>query len=206
MNLESKFCPSQNKKKPACYLCYYRPQRSWGKVMFLQVCVILFTGEGVPDQVHPLDQVHTPPGPGIPPGPGTLSPRPGTPQDQVKPPDQVHPPGPGTPSQDQVHPSRTRSTPLDQVPHPPNPPDQVPPWTRYTPPGHSMLGDTVYARAVRILLECNLVYDQFLLQFRLHRDFFLKQILNVKMFCCKRFHTTLLATVFSAIMSTLPNC
>ena len=27
---------------------YYRPQRSWGKVMFLQVCVILFTG-GVPD-------------------------------------------------------------------------------------------------------------------------------------------------------------
>ena len=24
--------------------CYYRPQRSWGKVMFLHVCVILFTG------------------------------------------------------------------------------------------------------------------------------------------------------------------
>ena len=23
---------------------FYRPQRSWGKVMFLQVCVILFTG------------------------------------------------------------------------------------------------------------------------------------------------------------------
>ena len=45
---------------------FYRPQRSWGKVMFLQVCVILFTG-GVPDQVHP-------------PGPGT------------PPPDQAHPP------------------------------------------------------------------------------------------------------------------
>ena len=27
-------------------ICNYRPQRSWGKVMFLQVCVILFTGGG----------------------------------------------------------------------------------------------------------------------------------------------------------------
>ena len=26
--------------------CYYRPQRSWGKVMFLHVSVILFTGGG----------------------------------------------------------------------------------------------------------------------------------------------------------------
>ena len=26
---------------------YYRPQRSWGKVMFSQACVILFTGGGV---------------------------------------------------------------------------------------------------------------------------------------------------------------
>ena len=53
-------------------------------------------------------------------------------------------------------------TPLDQV-HPP-PRDQVhPPGTRYTPrdqvhpPVQSMLGDTVNAWAVRILLECNLV-------------------------------------------------
>ena len=45
------------------------------------------------------------------------------------------PPGPGTPPQDQV-------PPRDQV-HPP--------------PAQSMLGDTVNARAVRILLECNLV-------------------------------------------------
>ena len=58
-------------------------------------------------------------------------------------PDQVHPPGPGTPP------------PPDQVP----PPDQ----TRYTPQtgtpptAHSMLGDTVNARAVRILLECIIV-------------------------------------------------
>ena len=26
---------------------HYRPQRSWAKVMFLQLCVILFTGRGV---------------------------------------------------------------------------------------------------------------------------------------------------------------
>ena len=51
---------------------FYRPQRSWGKVMFLQVCVILFTGGGVPDQVPPQDQVHPP-------------------QDQVPPRDQVPP-------------------------------------------------------------------------------------------------------------------
>ena len=37
---------------------YYRPQRSWGKVMFLQASVILFT-EGLP-------------GPGGVPGPGGL--------------------------------------------------------------------------------------------------------------------------------------
>ena len=121
------------------YSCY-RLQWSWGKVMFLQVCGILFTGVGStwpgtppgtrytpqtrytpPDQVHLLDQVKPP-------------------WDQVHPPgttplDQVHPAGPGTPP-------RTRYTPLDQV-HPPtrytpgtryNPRDQVhPPGTRYTP-------------------------------------------------------------------------
>ena len=85
--------------------------------MFLQASVILSTGGGVPDQVHP-------------PGPGA-------------PPDQVHPPRPGTPP--------TRYTP---------PPDQVHlPRTRYTPPAQSMLGDTVIARAVRILLECILVFS-----------------------------------------------
>ena len=90
--------------------CNYRPQRSWGKVMFLQASVILLTGGGAwpsqppPDQAHPPpDQVHHhPPGPSTPPGPGT-------------------PPRPGTP------------------------------------PAQSMLGDTVNARAVRILLKCNLV-------------------------------------------------
>ena len=76
-----------------------------------------------------------------------------TPGDQVHPPgtrcpprDQVHPPGPGTPPlgpgtpPDQVHPF-----PQDQV-HPPGP----------GPPTRDQ-GDTVYARTVHILLECNLV-------------------------------------------------
>ena len=135
---------------------YYRPQRSWGKVMFLQVCVILFTGGGVPDQVHPSPGTRYTPGPGTPPGKPPLGPgtprQPGTPPstpgpdtpplDQVHPPDQVHPLGPGTPP--------TRYTPQDQV-HPP---------TRYTPPPRDQ-GDTVYARAVRILLECNLVSIEF---------------------------------------------
>ena len=78
--------------------------------------------------------------------------------------DSVHRMG-GVP--DQVHPLPwTRYTPPDQA-HPPwdqvHPLDQAPPQTR-TPPGpgtpppaQSMLGDTVNARAVRILLECILV-------------------------------------------------
>ena len=125
-------------------LHFYRPQRSWGKVMFLQVSVILFTG-GVPDQVHP-------PGPGTPPVPGTH-------------PDQVHPLGPGTPS-DQVYPSRRGTHPWDQVhqPGPGTPPlDQVhTPRDQVHPlPVQSMLGDTVNARTVRILLQCNLVMQCF---------------------------------------------
>ena len=70
-------------------ISFYRPQRSWGKAMFLQVCVILFTG-GILDQVHP-------PGPGTPPGTRY------TPQDQVHPQTRYNsprtrytPPGPGT--------------------------------------------------------------------------------------------------------------
>ena len=109
----------------------YRPQRSWGKVMFLQASVILLTGGGVLDQVHPQDQVY-PPGPGTPPGtrytpmtrytplgPGTPPQTRYIPPDQVHPWDQVHLPGPGTPPWDQVH--------------PPGP--GTPPGTRYSPPG-----------------------------------------------------------------------
>ena len=99
----------------------YRPQRSWGKVMFLQVCVILFTGRDyltryTPRPGTPPTGPGTPPRPGTPPGPGP-PPQPGTPQDHVHPPDQVHP-------LDQVH------TPLQDQAHPP---DQVHPPTRYTP-------------------------------------------------------------------------
>ena len=163
---------------------FYRPQQSWGKVMFLQASVILLTlggstwpgtppGPGTPPRIRytpqtrylqtrytPLDQVH-PPGPGTPP-------------DQVHPLDQVPPLGPGTPTPDQVHPPapgtpQTRYTPQDQVPPRPGTPPlhQVPPGPgtpprdQVHPPVQSMLGDTVNARSVRILLECNLLSSTF---------------------------------------------
>ena len=77
----------------------------WGKVIFLHLSVILFTGgtwAGAPLA-------------GTPPWPGTH------PRDQVYPPsrytprDQVHPPGPGTPP-GQVHPPGTRYTSLAGTP------------------------------------------------------------------------------------------
>ena len=101
---------------------YYRPQRSWDKVIFTarnevgaRLCFyrcVWFCSQGGSTW------------PGTPLGPGT------PPWDQVHthPRDQVHPPGPGTTSLDQVHPPGTRYTPFprDQV-HP------LPPGTRYTP-------------------------------------------------------------------------
>ena len=124
---------------------YYRPQRSWGKVMFLQASVILLTGGG-----EYLTR-YTPPGPGTPPG-TRYTPRdqvpplgPGTPPPRTRypPRDQVHrppgpgthpPPGPGTPPRDQVTPvpPRARYTP-PQTRYPPW--DQVPPLGPGTPPG-----------------------------------------------------------------------
>ena len=62
------------------YSFYYRPQRIWGKVIFSQACVILFTG-GV--CLSACWDTRPPPGPD-PPGPGTT------------PPDQTPPPGAGT--------------------------------------------------------------------------------------------------------------
>ena len=53
---------------------YYRPQRSWGKVMFLQASVILLTGGYL---THPQGQTQ-PPGTRHPP-------RPDTPLDQTPP-------------------------------------------------------------------------------------------------------------------------
>ena len=50
---------------------YYHPQRSWGKVMFLHVSVILFTGGSAPLHagIHPPGpEPGTPLGPGTPPG------------------------------------------------------------------------------------------------------------------------------------------
>ena len=127
------------------------------------------------DQVHSTGTRYTPLGPGTPPRtrypPGTRY----TLWDQVHPPGTRYtptpwtrytpPPGPGTPPQDQVHPPRTRYTPWDQV-HPPGPGtppgDQVPPRDQVHPPGSSAcLGDTGNKRAVRILLECILVYNCF---------------------------------------------
>ena len=151
----------------------------WGKVIFSEACVknsVHRGGEGgVPDQVHP-------PGPGryTPPGPGRYTPRDqaGTPpQDQAgtsprdqagtPPPSpetrQVHPPGPGryTPPDQAGTPSppdQAGTPPQTRQVHPPPFRDQAgtPPPPRYTPPR-----DTVNARAVRILLECNLVLHNF---------------------------------------------
>ena len=75
-------------ESPKCIITLpniYRPQRSWGKVIFSQASVFGQRGGGVvPGQVHPPVQVH--------------------PQDHVHLPNQVHPP-------DQVHTPWTRYTP-----------------------------------------------------------------------------------------------
>ena len=103
---------------------YYRPQRSWAKVMFLQVSVILLTGGGgcLPQSMlgcqHPPPPEQTPhtrpPWIRHPPGADTTSPRTRhtTPPDQAPPQDQTPPPRPGT--------------------HPPPPPgaDTTPPGSR----------------------------------------------------------------------------
>ena len=82
----------------------YRPKLSWGKVMFLHVSVILFTGGVCPIACW---DTHTP-------------------------------------------------SPLTKGRHPP-PREQTPPPRADTPPAQCMLRDTTNKRAVRILLECNLV-------------------------------------------------
>ena len=144
---------------------YYRPQRSWGKVIFSIACVKNSVHRGgVPGQVPP-----PPPQAGTSPL-GRYTPR------------QVHLPGRNTP-QGWVHPPCRYTHPSKYTPrqvHPPwgryTPPGRyIPPWCRYTPrqvhptlagtpPGRytppqeqCMLGDTGNKRAVRILLECILV-------------------------------------------------
>ena len=111
---------------------FYRPQRSWAKVMFLQASVILLT-RGVSASVHA----------GIP--PWTRSPGARHPPDQHTPPGTRHPPEPDTPRADtpwdQTHP-RTRPPgsrhPPDQTPPGADPPgtrhpfEQTPPWEAHS--------------------------------------------------------------------------
>ena len=106
------FCTIVDLLPPANEVC--------GKVIFLHLSVILFTGgstwAGTPPlgsgTPHPRPGTH-PSGPGTPPGLGTPPPRPGThPRTRYSPQDQVHPLGPGTPPpRDQVHPQTRYTTP-----------------------------------------------------------------------------------------------
>ena len=92
----------------------YRPQRSWAKVMFLQVSVILLTGEGLPQCMLGCQ---TPP-----PRPGRSHQTGHTPLGQADPPwtRQTHPPpGPGRPPSDQADTPWTRQTPPGPGRHPP---------------------------------------------------------------------------------------
>ena len=91
------------------------------KVIFLHLCVILFTGGGVPDQACPPGTRHTPPDQAGTPPPdqaGTpLPPRPG----RYTPRTRYTPPGPG------------RCTPRDQAGTPPLGPGTPPPRKQQTP-------------------------------------------------------------------------
>ena len=83
-------------RQPSLHPSHYRPQRSWGKVMFSRACVILFTGE-VSASVHA----------GMPP-PGSGHPRSRHLQETDTPgsrlPRSTHPPGADTPSKKQTPP------------------------------------------------------------------------------------------------------
>ena len=124
--------------KPHSIRSHYRPQRSWGKVMFLQASVILLMG-GVSASVHagihpprvdtPLEQ--TPPGSRHPPGadtpPGSRHPLGADPPQQTPPGSQT-PPGADTPWE-QTH------TPREQTP-----PTADTPQSRHLPPGAEHAG------------------------------------------------------------------
>ena len=68
------------------FYCYYRLQRSWAKVMFLQASVILLTGGCLPQCMLG----YTPPRSRHPPGADT--PQEQTPPKQTPPEEQTHPP------------------------------------------------------------------------------------------------------------------
>ena len=93
-------------------LFYYRPQRSWAKVMFLQASVILSTGECLPQCMlgyHPPGSGH-PLGADTPPGANT-------PRDQTSPGGRHPPPGADTPPGTR-HPLPGADTPPGTTPPP----------------------------------------------------------------------------------------
>ena len=127
---------------------FYRPQRSWAKVMLLQASVILSMGGCLPQCMlgchTPPKQTHIPLGAETPP-PEQTPPRADThPLEQTPP-----PPGADTPRAD----TPLSRHPLEQTPPPPRadiPPEQ-------THPPRNRLRHMVNERPVRILLECILV-------------------------------------------------
>ena len=97
-------------------LSFYRPQRSWANVMFLQVCVILFTGGGcLPQRMLGYPPEQTPP-------------RADTPWEQT-------PPRADIPLEQTPPPSRPPSRYLP-------PPEQTPTWSRHPPRADSLGADT----------------------------------------------------------------
>ena len=125
-----------------CAQLHYRPQRSWGKVMFLEACVILFTG-GVSASVHA----------GIPHPPEQTPPEADTPLEAGHPPradtPQSTPPGADTPQKQipleadtpwsrhprEQTPSLEQTPPSEQTHTLPraDPPEQTPPpWWKQT--------------------------------------------------------------------------
>ena len=96
--------------------CFYRPQRSWAKVMFLQASVILSTGGGCLPQC--MLGYTPPPGADTPP-PGADTPQEQNPREQDTPPRSRHSPE-QTPTQEQ--PPRADTPPPQQTPLGADPP------------------------------------------------------------------------------------
>ena len=99
---------------------YYRPQRSWGKVMFLQASVILLTG-GVP-HIPPRSR-YTPPGSRHPPW-SRHPPQTRHPSGSRHPPKQTHTPGSRHPPHREQTPPGTRHPPRPDTPRDQTPPPQ----------------------------------------------------------------------------------
>ena len=128
-------------------LCYYRPQRSWGKVICSEAYVKNSVHRrGIGHMVHP---------------PGRYTPWAGTHPRQVPLPGRYTPwagthPLPGRHTPRQVHPHGQVHPWADTHPWGATPPRQVHSPGRY-PPGQVHPPPLVNERAVRILLECILV-------------------------------------------------